>query len=173
MSKPKGGARRGAGRKSKLSFDQKLWLKGRYEELMSERAKERAIYRALIQKENYEDNDGSDGEDIRSALKNIWAYLKALPLSERESQDAKLHQTHAAELIGKQRFIQVGSGRGPLLNNGDEEKTALDIRHQVADEANKKWKRDDISERDVRAACEMSFSAVEIMKNWLFETPKY
>lgn len=172
MCRPKGGARRGAGRKPKLSFDQKLWLKRRYEELMSERAKERAIYRALIQKENYEDNDGSDGEDIRSALKSIWTHLKALPLSERKSEDAKLHQKYAAELIGKQRFIKLGSGRGPLLESGKEE-TAEDIRQQVADEANKKWKRDDISERDVRAACEMSFSAVEIMKNWLFETPKY
>jgi len=62
MAKPKGGARKGAGRPPKLLFDQKLWLKKRYDELMYDRAKERAIRKLILSKNDKEDDEYSDDE---------------------------------------------------------------------------------------------------------------
>ena len=167
MVKPKGGPRKGAGREPKLSFEQKLWIKRRYEKLMYERAKERAIRQSLL-KENVRGEEGYiDDEDLYKELKEYQAELKALPISERMSQHAKDLQSASAELIGKRRYVKVGSGRGPLTQNGGNEKTSEHILQQVADEANKRWGRSDITSRTVRTACAEKFSDEDIVKNFL------
>lgn len=167
MSKPKGGARKGAGRPSKLSFEQKLWLKRRYEELMHDRAKERAIQKLISSKNDKEDDEYSDDESLLDELRKYQAELRALPISERQGREAKLLQSLSAAIIGKQRFVRVGTGRGPLLKTGIEEKAARDIREQVANEANKNWGRNDVTDRDVKAACEEKFTDLDIVENWL------
>jgi len=172
MVKQKGGTREGAGRKAKLSFEQMLWIKQRYKELMVERSIERAVRQNLMLANNKEIGEEleNDGEDLYSSLKNNQDYLRSLPLIERKSEDVKAYQEYSGTIIGRRRYIKVGSGRGPLLKTGYKEKTAEDIRQQVANEANKKWKRRDITSRTVRTACAMNFSDKAIFLNWLNKT---
>ena len=172
MVMQKGGAREGAGRKAKLLFEQMHWLKQRYKELMDERAKERAVHQNLMRANKKEIGEEleNDGEDLYSSLKNNQDYLRSLPLIERKSEDVKPYQEYSGAIIGRRRYVKVGSGRGPLLKTGYKEKTAEDIRQQVANEANKKWIRRYITSRTVRTACAMDFSDKAIFFNWLNKT---
>lgn len=153
-----GGARAGSGRKPKLTLQQELALQQRYQTLMFERAKERAIRQQLIGVV-YDDpcDYGADNELDE---------LRKVPISERSGQAARDAQSSAAGMI-RRRVVQVGTGRGPSVQSGPFEPSALDIREQVACEANKDWGRKDITPRMVRRACEKNYTDEQIVADYL------
>lgn len=155
----RGGKIDGAGRKPKLTTSQMQWLKQRYEALMAERAKERALRRDMPS-----DRIAGDLEELRERQRE----LRALPIRERKTDYARELQAAAAELINH-RVISVGAGRGPMLQHGIKEPSAAQVRELVAREARIKFKRKDITPRLVQTACAMNLSDAEMVARCLSE----
>ena len=153
-----GGTRPGSGPKHKLTKLQMCKLKERYIFLMGERAKERAL-RLKFPK----DRVAGDFKE----LKEHWLELHNILVAERRSEDASIIQSIASGIIGKNRGLIVGSGRGPVLKTGPRERMAADILRQVADEANKALGRDDITPRLVRSACGQKCTDEELILSWM------
>ncbi len=142
MCKPKGGAREGAGRKPKLTVVQVLWIQNRVKQLMFECKKDLALHRDMPI--NRIAGDLSELREIQQEMRN-------LPVSMRRTPFARELQVIASEMI-YHRIIRIGSGTGPKPRHL-KEKSAAQIREQVAREANKKFKRKDITPRMVQTAC--------------------
>ena len=159
-----GGARKGSGRKPKLTMLQRIWMKRRRDALMFERAKERALRQQFPAYDN-DDCDDELGEGL-DELRAWQADLRKLPLSKRKGIEARELQENAASLI-KRRVVHVGAGTGPLVQSGPCEPTAFDICSQLASEANQAWGRTDITPRMVRRASEQNYTDEQIVADYL------